>query len=126
MRELYGISIGGPDDHISPGRLRARLVKAGDATPVNCIASKPVGSWIESKQLASIYRDLINVTTKLRAYQYPHREGSFTDALADTFTKEGIAKEPKNYAIHTRDLRRVLTEPGFFRVHEFVWPSKYT
>jgi len=126
LRDLYGVSVGGPDDHISPGTLRRRLIKAGAVTRVSSIASEPADTWTECKQLAMIYRDLTKVTRKLMAYQYPHREGSFHEALNDTFESMAIWDDPKRYAIRTEDLKRMLTDAKFFSVHEMVWPGKYT
>lgn len=126
LREIYGVSVGGPDDHISPGTLRRRLLKSGETTRVKCIAPTPAESWRDSPKLQSIYSNLIKVTSKLRAYQYPHRRESFTAALAETFNSEGIASNPNDYGIHVGSLRRILTNPEYFKLHECVWHKKYT
>jgi hypothetical protein len=66
------------------------------------------------------------VTAKLRAYQYPQDRASFENALADTFREEGIVDDPKRYEISADLLRGILTKTRFFRMHEMIWPDKYT
>jgi hypothetical protein len=126
LRDLYGASVGGPDDHISPGTLRKRLLKSGTATKVSCFSAEPHDNWTKSDQLENIYRNLLAVTSRLRAYQCPHNRDSFWIALAATFKQQGINEDPKKYAIRAEDVRRILTTPAFFRLHEQVWLGKYT
>ena len=125
LKQLYGIAVGGPDDHISPGMLRKRLLKCG-ASKVNCLASEALQQQKKSERLAEIYASLLRVTAKLRGYQYPHDRASFEAALAETFQQLKINEEPKNFGAKTDSLRHTLTRPRFFRLHELVWPSKYT
>jgi hypothetical protein len=126
LRALYGVSVGTLDDHVSPGRLRRRLLKTADVTAVNCFAPSCVETWEKSDKLAKIYDDLSAVTSKLKAYQYPHNRDSFVQALAQTFQQEAINSDPNAFAITHENLKRTLTKPQFFLLHEVVWSSKYT
>lgn len=128
LRGLYGLSVGGRDDHISPGMLRRRLLKSGSATNVDCsvVLSANSQGWAESISLQKSYAFLLTVTSKLREYQYPHDKVSIWRALANTFASSGIIANPKNFAISAQSLRVTLTRPQFFRMHDWFWPNKYS
>lgn len=126
LRDLFGLSVGGQDDHISPGMLRRRLLRSCGATRVGCSVVEIPDDWKRSSQLAGIYDNLLRVTSKLKAYQYPHNRASFEGALAETFKAEGIDDDPKQFSVSAPSLRSTLTKPDFFRMHEWMWSTKYT
>jgi hypothetical protein len=126
LRNLYGISLGGQHDHISPGMLRRQLLRSCSATSVDCFKREIPEAWKPSDKLDGIYRNLLTVTSKLKAYQYPHDRASFEKALGDTFKEVGIGDDPKKFEVPVERLRATLTNQKFFRMHEEIWAGKYT
>ena len=126
LRNLYGISVGGQDDHISPGMLRRRLLKSACATTVDCFEDHIPDSWMPYEKFDKIYGNLLTVTSKLRAYQYPQDKDSFSRALAVTFEETGIVDDPSRYSVPRDSLTKTLTNPQFFRMHENFWSARYT
>ncbi len=126
LRNLYGISVGGQDDHISPGMLRRRLLESACASSIDCFKYHIPETWMQSDGLDKIYRSLLKVTSKLRAYQYPHDRASFEEALASTFKELRINDEPSKFSVRPDLLRKTLTRTEFFRLHEKIWKCKYT
>jgi hypothetical protein len=126
LSDIYGGHAGKCANHVSPGGYRARLLSRSDTISIVHVGAYPRANWVQSPQLRRIYSNLLAVTSKLKAYQYPHNREAFTKALGDTFSQMGIKHSPANYGISSIKLRQILTRPHFFRIHELIWPKIYT
>lgn len=125
LEETIKLPINSSNGHISPGSLRRTLYKENFITTVNCKVKNTPPVAKRNQKLEHNYENLLKVTGKLKAFQYPHNRQSFDEALTETFTKMGLSLEPSHFSISAKHLRTIITCAKYFRMHDLFWASRY-